>query len=244
MLFAEGMLIRRLERENNRIGVNVNILIEDVTKTYHRNSEEFYAVDHIGLDIHDSEFAVIYGKSGSGKSTLINILAGVLSPTEGTVKYDDFRITGETDKKVSEFRNKRIGYIGQGYTLLPKLTVYENISLASDLYGGDSEGINAILEKLGIQHLKDSYPKHLSGGEMRRAAVARALINNPDVVLADEPTGDLDNENTEIVLNIFKKISQDGKTVVMVTHDNEALKYADVIYEMKKGKIYLGGSKE
>jgi len=238
------MLIRRLERENNRIGVNMNILIEDVTKTYHRNSEEFNAVDHIGLDIHSSEFVVIYGKSGSGKSTLINILAGVLSPTEGYVKYDDFRITGETDKKVSEFRNKSIGYIGQGYTLLPNLTVYENISLASDLYGGDSEGINAILEKWGILQLKESYPKHLSGGEMRRAAVARALINNPDVVLADEPTGDLDNENTEIVLNIFKKITQDGKTVVMVTHDNEALKYADVIYEMKKGKLYLGGSKE
>ena len=222
----------------------MNILIEDVTKTYHRNSEEFNAVDHIGLDIHSSEFVVIYGKSGSGKSTLINILAGVLSPTEGYVKYDDFRITGETDKKVSEFRNNSIGYIGQGYTLLPNLTVYENISLASDLYGGDSEGINAILEKLGILHLKESYPKHLSGGEMRRAAVARALINNPDVVLADEPTGDLDNENTEIVLNIFKKITQEGKTVVMVTHDNEALKYADVIYEMKKGKLYLGGSKE
>lgn len=222
----------------------MNILIENVTKTYHRNSEEFNAVDHIGLDIHSAEFVVIYGKSGSGKSTLINILAGILTPTEGTVKYDDFRITGETDKKVSEFRNKRIGYIGQGYTLLPNLTVYENISLASDLYGGDSEGINAILDKLGIRHLKDSYPRHLSGGEMRRAAVARALINNPDVVLADEPTGDLDNENTEIVLDIFKKISQDGKTVVMVTHDNEALKYADIIYEMKKGKLYLGGSTE
>lgn len=218
----------------------MKIHIEDVTKTYSRNSEDFNAIDHISLNINEGDFAAILGKSGSGKSTLINVLAGVLTPNEGSVKYDDFEITGETDKKVSEFRNKKIGYIGQGYTLLSNLSVYENIYLVSGLYGNGSKEIDNLLDKLGILHLRDSYPGQLSGGEIRRAAIARALINQPDVVLADEPTGDLDPENTEIVLKQFKELSESGKTVVMVTHDSDALKYADTVYEMKNGKLDLG----
>ena len=153
----------------------MKIHIEDITKTYSRNSEDFNAIDHISLNINEGDFAAILGKSGSGKSTLINVLAGVLTPNEGSVKYDDFEITGETDKKVSEFRNKKIGYIGQGYTLLSNLSVYENIYLVSGLYGNGSKEIDNLLDKLGILHLRDSYPGQLSGGEIRRAAIARAL---------------------------------------------------------------------
>lgn len=215
------------------------IHIEDISKEYKRNDEKFYAIDHINLDIKEGEFLVIYGKSGSGKSTFINILAGILKPSDGSVKYDSLKITDGEDKKISEFRNKQIGYIGQGYTLLPNLTVYENISLSAHLYDKKSKEkeIEEVCKRLGIYKLINSYPKDLSGGEKRRVAVARALINEPEVILADEPTGDLDSENTGIVLDLFKELAESGKIVVVVSHDKDAKNYTNLIYQMDKGKL-------
>ena len=215
------------------------IHIEDLSKEYNRNSERFYAIDHINLDIKEGDFPVIFGKSGSGKSTFINILAGILKPSNGFVKYDSLEITDGEDKKISEFRNKKIGYIGQGYTLLPNLTVYENISLAAHLYDKQSKEkeIKEVCKRLGIEKLISSYPKDLSGGEKRRVAVARALINEPEVILADEPTGNLDSENTGIVLDLFKELAESGKIVVVVSHDKDAKNYTNLIYQMDKGKL-------
>ena len=182
----------------------------------------------------------IAGRSGSGKSTLLNMLAGLLEPTEGKVFLDDKDLYALSDEVRAEIRNRHMGIIPQGQTALRALTVQENILLPSKLYGkgeGYEERVQTLMERLQIVHLRDVYPDELSGGERRRLAIARALVMQPDVLFADEPTADLDDENTKEVLQLLRDCADEGMAVLLVTHETEADAYADRVFQMKEGSL-------
>lgn len=217
--------------------------IEQLSKTYIR-AKEFNAVDEITLDINDGEFIAIIGKSGSGKSTLLNIISGILSPTRGKIILDNKEISSLSDDERSFIRNDSMGFIPQSTVVLSTLNVLDNICLPFFLSKREGDPVGRgkyLLKELGIEHLENSYPKELSGGELRRVTIARALMNYPKIILADEPTSDLDVENTKEVLEILKEINQkNNTTIILVTHDLACLDYADKVYTMSSGKIYEG----
>ena len=221
----------------------MKIEIKNVTKTYPRKSGEanfFYAVKETSFNISEGSLSVILGRSGSGKSTLLNMIGGLLKPTSGEILYDNKNIFDFNDKELSVFRNKNIGMIPQVQSVLPNLTVFENVMLPYALYKKENtvgEYADELLKMTGIFDLKNVYASDLSGGEMRRVAIARALINKPSIILGDEPTADLDEENTEKVFEIFKKTAQQGTTVLLVTHETDAKKYADCVYKMQSGEL-------
>jgi len=210
-----------------------------------KDSNVFYAVEKTDFELPPGTMTVLSGESGSGKSTLLHMLAGLLRPTEGKVLLGDHDLYSLDDKPLSVLRNRHIGLVPQGQTPLMALTVKENILLPRTLYrqkdessGEDKERkAEELMEQTGIADLRDVLPKELSGGELRRMSIARALIMNPDVILADEPTGDLDDENTEIVLRLFKEQAREGKAVFLVTHDRDTFAYADRRFTMRSGKI-------
>lgn len=217
--------------------------IEQLSKTYIR-AKEFNAVDEITLDINDGEFIAIIGKSGSGKSTLLNIISGILSPTRGKIILDNKEISSLSDDERSFIRNDSMGFIPQSTVVLSTLNVLDNICLPFFLSKREGDPVGRgkyLLKELGIEHLENSYPKELSGGELRRVTIARALMNYPKIILADEPTSDLDVENTKEVLEILKEINQkNNTTIILVTHDLACLDYADKVYTMSSGKITEG----
>lgn len=217
--------------------------IENLYKKYIRKNE-FNALDDINLEINKGDFICIVGKSGSGKSTLLNIISGILTPSSGKVLYKDKDITTLSDDEKSNFRNEKIGFIPQSTVTLSTLNILDNVCLPFFLSKreADAEGRGRyLLKELGIEYLEHSYPKELSGGELRRVTIARALMNDPEIILADEPTSDLDVQNTKDVLEILKKISKEqNTTVILVTHDMACLNYADKIYTMECGKLSEG----
>ena len=213
---------------------------ENVSRRFFRNSQQtnyFYAVKDVDLLLKSGSLTEITGRSGSGKSTLLNILAGLLEPTEGHVYLDRIDLYSMTDGPRSELRSRCMGIVPQGQTGLHSLTVLENVKLPCLLYGEkvSDEYAMELLEKVGIADLKDVYPNELSGGEMRRLAIARALIKKPAILLADEPTGDLDDENTHRVLRLLRQAADEGTAVLLVTHEREAAAYADQLYRMDGG---------
>ena len=202
----------------------------------------FTAVAECDLTLPAGTLTVIKGRSGGGKSTLLNMLSGILAPTSGTVTYDGRDLYAMGDTALSAFRNQQIGMIPQGKTAIASLTVMENILLPLTLYKEtDEETARELMECLAIDGLAGAMPEELSGGELRRMAIARALIRRPSVIFADEPTGDLDDENTKIVLDMLKRLTRDGITVLMVTHDGEAEAYADRLYRMDAGQLRENG---
>ena len=220
----------------------MKVKADNISRRYFRRSQGsnvFYAVTETDFSLSSGELTVIIGRSGSGKSTLLNMLAGILQPTGGHVYYDETDIYALDDAKRSAFRNREIGVIAQGQTGLQSLTVLENILLPSRMYAGEDKTVAglALLERLGIAHLQGVYPNELSGGEMRRLAIVRALLGQPAVLLADEPTGDLDNENTHIVLGLLREAANQGAAVLLVTHEMEAAAYADHLYRMDGGVL-------
>ena len=215
---------------------------EGVSRRYFRESKGsnvFYAVKETDLALAAGTLTEITGRSGSGKSTLLHMLAGLLAPTAGRVLLDDTDIYTLDDEARSRLRNEKLGVIPQGHTGLRSLTVLENVTLPCVMYGESApeEAALALLEKVGIAHLKDAYPNELSGGELRRMSVARALIKAPGVLLADEPTGDLDDENTHAVLRLLRQSADEGAAVLLVTHEREAAAYADRVYRMNDGVL-------
>ena len=202
-------------------------------------SNKFYALNESDFELNPGELTVLYGQSGSGKSTLLNILSGLLTPSSGKVMVGETDIHALDDAGVSKFRNEHFGIILQGQSAINTLTVIENVLLPYSLYpkSGKNYADMELLKKTGIEELKNVMPTELSGGELRRMAISRALINNPEFILADEPTSDLDDENTEIVLEMFKTLANEGKSVLVITHDKEVFKFADRIFEMKSGNI-------
>lgn len=213
---------------------------ENVTRQYFRQGKGtnvFTALQETSLSISGGKLIEIMGRSGSGKSTLLNVCAGLLEPTTGKVFLDDTDLYALEDKERSRLRNQAIGVIPQGQTGLRSLTVLENVLLPCEMYGitGQEEYAMELLERVGIADLAGTYPSELSGGEMRRLSIARALIRKPGVLLADEPTGDLDDENTHVVLGMLRRFADEGTAVLLVTHESDAEEYADEVYRMEKG---------
>ena len=217
--------------------------IKNISKSYNRQGKDFFAVKDVNLNISDGDFIHIIGRSGSGKSTFLNIVAGLLSADKGSLSLDGTNYMELLDEEKSEFRNKNIGFIPQSPALLSYLNVLENIRLPYDMYEkeGDSEGkARYFLNELGLEHLAKSYPKELSGGELRRIIIARALMTEPKILIADEPTSDLDIEATKEVMDLLKKINEKGTTVLVVTHELDTLKYGKKVYTMSEGILEDG----
>ena len=215
---------------------------EKICKKFNRKTSGasyFYAVNETDFELAESSLTAVYGRSGGGKTTFLNMLGGLLEPSGGRVLIDGTDIYSMPDKELSEFRNKNIGIIPQGSTALPTLTVLENVLLPRLMYGKSDDSARKyameLLEKVGIAGLSEAMPNELSGGELRRMAIARALMNKPSVLLADEPTGDLDDENTALVLSLLRDTAKDGTSVLIVTHEGEAENYADIVLKMDSG---------
>lgn len=282
----------------------------DLTRQFVRRGTPFDAVSHVDLTIDAGEFVAIVGRSGNGKSTLINMVAGLVRPSSGTVHVDGREVTELSDKELSLLRNRTIGFVTQSQTLLGNLTVLDNVILPATMFPdalpfmeaenkddaaaqkqnntaetvpgiesvadenstesstepdpfmpdviapiADADGkpsnsaasqpdlfterAKHLLAQLGVADLADSYPRELSGGEMRRVSIARALMNQPKLLIADEPTGDLDQESTDIVMQLLRSQADNGTAILMVTHDPDALEYADKVYRMDAGVLSM-----
>jgi putative ABC transport system ATP-binding protein len=216
---------------------------QNISKKYYRptkNASHFEAVKALDFELKEGKLTEITGRSGSGKSTLLYMLSGLLRPSSGKVIFDGKDLYSLADDELSLLRNKKIGVIPQGQTGLFSLTVLENVLAPVAIYGDTKkyeERAEYLLSLLGIKELADSKMTELSGGEMRRMAIARALILNPDIIFADEPTDDLDDENTRAVLQLLQKFAHTGKTVLLVTHESMAEEFADKIYRMDAGVL-------
>ena len=214
--------------------------LRELSKEYRRGGRTFNAVNRVNLSVEPGDFISIIGRSGSGKTTLLNMGAGLLNPTGGSVFFEGNDIYALRDRDISFLRNEKIGYVPQGQSLLSNFTVFDNVCIPWFLFSreGDLEGRAFImLEKVGISHLAASYPRELSGGEMRRAAIARALVNEPRLLIADEPTSDLDRETTAEVMRLFSRIAGEGTAVLIVTHELDTLDYGNKTYSMDAGNL-------
>ena len=213
---------------------------QKLVKEYNRRGKTFRAVDDIDFTIEPGDFVMIEGESGSGKTTFLNLLTGLTDPTSGAVVIDGRSLKETGDKEISKIRNQKIKYIPQGESLLSALSVRDNILFPFTIGGLERPSEERLLEvsdKLGITDLLDEYPSDLSGGEMRRATIARAVINKPSLIIADEPTGSLDSANTFKVMEIFRDIASEGTAVIVVTHQKETLGYATRVLEMDQGSL-------
>ena len=214
--------------------------VENLTKTYGSGETLVHAVDDVSFSVEKGEFVAIVGASGSGKSTLLHLIGGVDRPTSGKIFVDGNDISKMNDDKLAVFRRRQVGIVYQFYNLIPILTVEENITLPCDLDGRgvDRERLEMILDSFGLRARRKHLPNQLSGGQQQRTSIARALINNPSLVLADEPTGNLDSKSSEEVMSMLKMCNQSyGQTVIMITHNLDIAKQADRIITISDGKI-------
>ena len=214
--------------------------VENLTKTYGSGENLVNAVDDVSFSVEKGEFVAIVGASGSGKSTLLHRIGGVDRPTSGKIFVDGNDISKMNDDKLAVFRRRQVGIVYQFYNLIPILTVEENITLPCDLDGRgvDRERLEMILDSFGLRARRKHLPNQLSGGQQQRTSIARALINNPSLVLADEPTGNLDSKSSEEVMSMLKMCNQSyGQTVIMITHNLDIAKQADRIITISDGKI-------
>ncbi len=225
--------------------MEVVLKAENIKRSYGSGTGLIQALKQADVTFHRGEFIAIIGKSGSGKSTLLRILGTVDRPDKNKEKPPVLEIEGQDmlhmgDAKLSAFRRKRIGFIFQDYNLFPEFTAYENIIMPLHLDGkkADADKVNALMEDLGIAHCKKKFPQEMSGGEQQRTAIARALVAEPAIVFADEPTGNLDVENALEVATILKKASKKyNQTIIMVTHDRQMAEYADQILNIEDGVL-------
>ena len=214
--------------------------VENLIKTYKEGNDEFNAVDDISFSVEKGEFVAVVGASGSGKSTLMHMIGGVDRPTSGKIFIDGKEINTMDNNKLAIFRRRQIGIVYQFYNLIPILTSEENITLPIELDGRkpDKDKIEEVMERLGILDKRNSLPNELSGGQQQRVAIARAIINNPTILLADEPTGNLDTGAADEIVKIFKMTNKNYKqTIMMITHNPEIAKEADRILRIKDGKL-------
>lgn len=202
------------------------IELQNVSKIYSNEAGQFWALRNVTLSIKKGDFVAVTGKSGSGKSTLLNLLAGIDSPTKGIIKVSGKKISDFPQKLLTKWRCHEIGIVFQSFMLLQTLTLLENVMLPMEFSRSLSrkkrrERALKLLENVGLIHKADHFPDCVSGGEKQRCAIARALANDPPLLLADEPTGNLDSENAEQIFSLFKKLAEQGKTIIMVTHDTD-----------------------
>lgn len=216
------------------------VKVENLNKIYGTNENKVIALDDINFSIDKGDFVVILGASGSGKSTLLHLLGGVDRPTKGKVYIDGVDIFSLNDDELAIFRRKNVGLIYQFFNLIPILNVAENISLPADLdkRNVDKKEMDNLLNMVGLEKRKDHLPSQLSGGQEQRVAIARALVNKPALILADEPTGNLDSNTTKEILELFKMCNEKyNQTLVIITHNLEVAKIAKRIIKLKDGKI-------
>lgn len=222
----------------------MTILIElkGISKTFLTAEIETRAINDINLIIKKGEYLSLSGQSGCGKSTLLALLGLLDSPSTGTYKINDVDVSSLSRNERAKIRSKQIGFVFQSFNLISDLTIFENVMLPLSYQSGLSKKVvdakvNDVLEKVEMSHRKDHYPSQLSGGQQQRVAVARALVNDPAIILADEPTGNLDSKNAEAVLALLDKLHQDGATICMVTHDPASAKRASRCLEMFDGRL-------
>ena len=216
------------------------ISLKNVNKYYKTGDNSFHALKDINLEIEEGEFVVILGKSGSGKSTLLNVIGGLDGYDSGDVIMEGFNYQNADDTLMSDLRCRKIGFVFQAYNLIPVLNVYENITFPVNIYGGkiDKEYIANVIKELGLEGKEMSFPNQLSGGQQQRVAIARALANKPKIVLADEPTGNLDTAISSDVIELLTHgVKEYGHTLVMITHDPDIAQYADRVVTIEDGRI-------
>ena len=218
------------------------IQVRNASRSFKLGGEDVYAVRNVNLDIHRNRFITLVGRSGSGKTTLLNMLAGLDHPTEGEVLFEDRNLASFTEKQMIQLRRNRIGVVFQSFALLPLLSAYENVELPlriAGLSGGErSRRTEEVLEMVGLSRRAKHRPFELSGGEQQRISIARAVAIQPDIILADEPTGELDSTNAGNIFGLFQQMSHDrGMTIVATTHDRTLLDMADEIYEISDGVL-------
>lgn len=216
--------------------------LQNIRKTYQKNNEEILIFDNLNIEFEPGKFYAIIGESGCGKSTLINLLGLMDTFDSGKYSIDKEKIHKLTDTELSKIRMEKIGLIFQDYFLNPRLTAYENVLIATLINPNIAKNeraslVDSYMEKLGVDHRKKHYPSELSGGEQQRVCIARALVNNPTYILADEPTGSLDKKNTKVILDILSNLCKEGKCVIMVTHDMNLLSNVDVIYKIDNNNL-------
>ena len=214
--------------------------VKNLNKIYRKKHQEIHALKDVNLTVKKGEFVAITGESGSGKSTLLHIIAGLETPNSGEVILDKTSLFSLSDDQLTIFRRRQIGMVYQFYNLIPTLTVKENILLPLLLHNKEVEQsyLNQIIANLHIEHELDSFPYELSGGQQQRVAIARALIHHPTLVLADEPTGNLDSMNTKEIIDLIKLLSiRHDTTILMITHDMDIAMQADRIYIMDEGRL-------
>jgi putative ABC transport system ATP-binding protein len=217
------------------------IEIRDLKKTYHVGDVDVHALRGVNLSVAQGEFVSVVGPSGSGKSTLFHILGGLTPPTSGSITIGGRDLLRMADSERTNLRKKTVGFVFQKYNLLPTLTAQENIDIARDIagnYDSSDPQFEEILRMLGIRERLHHKPRALSGGEQQRVAIARAIVNHPAILLADEPTGNLDSENSQIVLGLLRDLNDRmGQTILMITHDTDAAAYGHRLVKMKDGRI-------
>ena len=216
---------------------------ENLIKTYGTGENVFNAVDGISLSVQEGEFVAIVGSSGSGKSTLMHMLGGVDRPTSGSIIIDGEDITKKNNDQLAIFRRRKIGIVYQFYNLIPILTAEENVTLPMQLDGKkpDPARVDEVFEKLGIADKRKNLPNELSGGQQQRVSIGRAIINDPAILLADEPTGNLDSKSTDDIVSLLKLTNKTfHQTIIMITHNLEIAKEADRIIRIRDGKIEEG----
>jgi len=217
--------------------------VENLTKIYGKGTTEVVALNNVSFSVEKGEFVAIVGASGSGKSTLLHLIGGVDRPTSGKVYIDGKDIYSLNDDKLAIFRRRQVGLVYQFYNLIPILNVEENITLPLDLDNRkvDNKHLKQLLELLGLEDRKTHLPNQLSGGQQQRTSIGRALITNPTIVLADEPTGNLDSKSSDEIVALLKKSNKEYKqTIIMITHNMEIAKCADRIIKIEDGKIVKG----
>jgi putative ABC transport system ATP-binding protein len=218
------------------------IRLKDVFKIYDMGKTKVYALNGLDVEINDGEFVAIMGPSGSGKSTAMNLVGSLDTPSRGKVFLDSLDISKLHESELAQIRGKKIGFIFQSFNLIPNLTAKGNIMLPMMFQGipvGEREKkAEELLKLVELDERMDHYPNELSGGQRQRVAIARALANDPEVILADEPTGNLDTKTGEIVMEFLGKLHKEGKTIVMVTHDPDLAKqHAEIIYQIRDGQV-------
>lgn len=216
--------------------INVN----NLSKSFKRGERDFFAIDNVSFDVKEKDFINIIGKSGSGKSTLLTLLSAIIEPTSGDILVEGKNLSAMDDEEKSGYRNEFIGYVPQSLGTLPTLNVLDNVRLPYFFKNREGDGVERarmLLDMCGILDLENDFCKNLSGGELKRVLIARALMNEPKILIADEPTSDLDSKTTIEIMNMLKEINEKGTTIIIVTHDNDLLKYGSRLLEMTDGKL-------
>lgn len=216
--------------------INVN----NLSKSFRRGERDFFAIDNVSFDVNEKDFINIIGKSGSGKTTLLTLLSAIIEPTSGDIFVEGKNLSTMDDEEKSGYRNEFIGYVPQSLGTLPTLNVLDNVRLPHFFKKREGNGVERarmLLDMCGILDLENDFCKNLSGGELKRVLIARALMNEPKILIADEPTSDLDSKTTIEIMNMLKEINEKGTTIIIVTHDNDLLKYGSRLLEMTDGKL-------